>query len=426
MKLNTLLVQAGYSPENGQPRVTPITQSTTYKYDSAENMADLFDFKATGYFYARLGNPTTGVFEDKMTALDGGVGALATASGMSATLLTVLNLAESGDNIVSSAEIYGGTYNLFKHTLKKLGIECRFFNIGKNTAADVEALIDDKTKLVFAETLANPAMTVCDFDAISSVCKKKGVVFAVDNTLATPVICRPLEHGVNIVVYSSSKYLDGHATALGGVIVDGGNFDYVGNTRYAAFNTPDETYHGLVFAKDFGKAGFIIRARGIGMRDLGPQMSPMNAFLTNLGTETLHLRMPRHSENALAVAEALKDNPAVEWVRYAGLPSDKDYKNAQKYFTNGMASGMVTFGIKGGRDAAGKFQRALKLVAIVTHIADTRSCVLHPASTTHRQLSDADMEACGIPVNLIRLSIGIEDKEDILADILNALKESQK
>jgi len=425
MKFATKCVQAGYKPQNGAPRVAPIAQSTTFYYETPDEMADLFDLKCAGHFYTRLSNPTIEVFEKKMTALDGGVGALATASGMSATLLAVTNLVEQGDNIISSSEIYGGTYNLFKHTLRKLGIECRFFENGA-TKEDIEKLVDDRTRLIFAETLANPAMTVCDFDMLSGIAKEKGMVFIVDNTLATPAICKPLELGANVVVYSSSKYLDGHATALGGVIVDGGNFNFAGNKRYPAFNNPDITYHGMVFATAFGNGGFITRARVIGMRDLGPQMSPMNAFLDNLGTETLHLRMPKHSENALAVAKALKGRSDVEWVRYAGLEGDKDFSKSQKYFNKGMSSGMVTFGIKGGREAAVKFQRALKMVAIVTHIADTRSCVLHPASTTHRQLSDADLEACGIPANLVRLSIGIEEAEDIVADITGALEESQK
>jgi len=423
--IDTKCVQAGYKPSNGESRVAPIVQSTTFYYETPEEMGDLFDLKKPGYFYTRLGNPTLGYLEEKVAALEGGVAAMACASGMSASFLTITNLAEAGDNFISMSTIYGGTYNLFNVTLRKLGIDCRFFG-EKTTEKQLEALIDDKTRLIFLESLANPAMIVPDFDMIARVAKKHGIVIAVDNTLPTPIFCRPLELGADIVVHASTKYLDGHATCVGGVIVDGGKFSYLGNPRYPHYNAPDTSYHGMVFARDCGAAAFITRARVIGMRDIGAQMAPMNAWLTNLGTETLHLRMIRHSDNGLSLAKALKDHPAVEWVKYAGLRGDKYYARAKKYFADGRCPGMVTFGIRGGRDAAMKFQKALKLFAIVTHIADCRSCVLHPASTTHRQLSDSDLKAAGVADNLIRLSAGIEAAEDILNDVLCALEASQK
>ena len=423
--LDTKCVQSGYDPKNGEPRVLPIVQSTTYVYETPEAMGDLFDLKASGYFYTRIGNPTNAGLEDKLNDLEGGVGALATASGMSATLLAVLNLADSGDNFVASSNIYGGTYNLFNVTLRRMGIECRFVD-NDSSIEEIESKIDAKTKFIFIETIANPAGKVADFEKFSTVAKANGIVLMCDNTISTPYICRPFEHGANVIVHASTKYLDGHATSVGGVIVDGGNFEYLGNPRYPLFNNADDSYHGMVFAKDFGKACFITRARVVGMRDLGAIMAPMNAFLTVLGMDTLHLRMPRHSDNALAVAKALKENDAVEWVKYAGLEDDPDHERAVKYFDNCHCAGMVSFGIKGGKEAAMKFQKALKLFRIVTHIADSRSCVLHPATTTHRQLSDKDLEAAGVPANLIRLSVGTEGVEDILNDVLNALEASKK
>ncbi|HHT82933.1 MAG: O-acetylhomoserine aminocarboxypropyltransferase/cysteine synthase family protein [Christensenellales bacterium] len=423
--IDTKCVQAGYNPQNGEARVFPIYQSTTFSYETPEEMGDLFDLKKSGFFYTRLSNPTLDALEQKITALDGGVGAMACSSGMAAIYLTTLTLASKGDNILSISSIYGGTYNLFNVTLPKIGIECRFFKPDSGIE-DIEKLIDDRTKFIFVETLANPAMKIADFDMLKAISDKYGIVIVVDNSLATPVICRPLEWGAHIVVYSATKYLDGHARSLGGLIVDGGNFNYCGNNRYADFNTPDDSYHGMVYAKQCGKAAFITKARVQYMRDIGAQMAPMNAFLINMGMETLHLRMPRHSDNALAVAKLLQNNPAVEWVKYAGLESDENYPQARKYFDNLWCSGMVTFGIKGGREAASKFQKALKLFRIVTHIADARSCVLHPASSTHRQLSDQDLIDCGISDNLIRLSVGIESKEDILQDIDEALLISQR
>lgn len=423
--IDTKCVQSGYDPKNGEPRVLPIVQSTTYVYETPEAMGDLFDLKAAGYFYTRIGNPTNAVLEDRVNALEGGTGALGTASGMSATMLAVLNLASSGDNFVASSNIYGGTYNLFNVTLRRMGVDCRFVE-NDSSIEEIESKIDDNTKFIFIETIANPAGKVADFEKFSAIAKKYGLVLMCDNTISTPYICRPFEHGVNVIVHASTKYLDGHATSVGGVIVDGGNFEYLGNPRYPLFNNPDDSYHGMVFARDFGNACFVTRARVVGMRDLGAIMAPMNAFLTVLGIDTLHLRMPRHSENALAVAKALKASDAVEWVKYAGLEDDPDHARAQKYFDKGYCAGMVSFGIKGGKDAAMKFQKALKLFKIVTHIADSRSCVLHPATTTHRQLSDKDLEAAGVPANLIRLSVGTEGVEDILGDVLGALEASQK
>lgn len=420
MKLDTKCVQGGYNPKNGEPRVAPIVQSTTFAYDTPEEMGDLFDLKKAGYFYTRLGNPTLGNLEEKVSLLEGGVGALATSSGMAATTLAILNLCDSGDNFISVSEIYGGTYNLFNVTLRRLGIECRF--VDKNAKAeDIEKLIDDKTRLIFCESIANPAGTIADFDKYAKVAKKYNMVLMVDNTISTPYICRPFNFGANVIVHASTKYLDGHATSVGGIIVDGGNFEYFGNKRYPHFNEKDASYHGLVFGKDGGKGAYILRARVIGMRDIGAQMAPFNAFLTMLGIETLHLRMPRHSDNGLRLAKALKEHKNVEWVKYAGLEDDEDHQRLNKYFDKGYAAGMVSFGIKGGRESAIKFQKNLKLFKIVTHIADSRSCVLHPASTTHRQLSDADLKAAGVPSNLVRLSVGTEDVEDIVNDVINAL-----
>lgn len=423
-KINTKCVQAGYNPKKGEPRVLPIYQSTTFAYDTPEEMGDLFDLKSEGYFYTRLGNPTNGGLEGRITALDNGVGALACASGMAATTMAIFTVCHSGDNIISLSTIYGGTFNLFATTLPKLGINCRFIE-PTTKANDIEKLIDKNTKIIFCETIANPAMYVADFDKLSAIAKKHGIILMVDNTLATPIICRPFEWGANIIIYSSTKYLDGHACSVGGLIVDGGNFPFLNNKRYADFNNPDQSYHGMVYARDCKEKAFIVKARVQIMRDIGAQMAPMNAFLTHNGIETLHLRMPRHSENALKVATFLQQNDAVEWVKYGGLESDINNKLVKKYFDNGFASGMVTFGIKGGREAASKFQSALKLFKIVTHIADCRSCVLHPASSTHRQLNKEELISCGISDTLIRLSVGIEDAFDIIEDISNALKASK-
>ena len=417
-KLDTICVQGGYKPKSGEPRVVPIVQSTTYYYEKADEMADLFDLKSEGYFYTRLANPTVDAFEKKLTELDGGVLGIATASGMSATLLAILNIAGAGDNIVASRAIYGGSYNLFSVTLPKYGIECRFFD-PDDTAENIEKLVDDKTRAIFAETIANPTIVVLDFEKLATIAKKHKVLFMVDNTLVTPVLCRPLDFGANIVIYSSSKYLDGHAVALGGCIVDGGNFDFKATDRYQEFLVPDESYHGLVYA-DLGKTAFGVKCRVQMMRDLGAIMSPENAFLTNLGMETLALRMERHCQNAKKVAEFLYNHPKVEWVLHPSLESNQYHEIAKKYMPLGQG-GMMSFGVKGGCVAASKFMEGLNMIAIVTHVADSRSCVLHPASTTHRQLSSSDLEAIGIKDNLVRLSVGIENCDDIIEDLKNAL-----
>lgn len=417
-KLDTICVQGAYSPKSGEPRVCPVVKSTTFYYEKAQPMADLFDLKSEGFFYSRIGNPTLNAFEEKLALLEGGTGAIACASGMSATLLAVLNVCCAGDNIVSASAVYGGTYNLFSVTLKKYGIETRFFD-PDDTAENIEKLIDENTKVIFAETVANPTIVVLDFDKIADIAKKHGVLFMVDNTLVTPVLCKPLDLGANVVLYSSSKYLDGHAVALGGAVVDGGNFDFAASNRYPEFNTPDDSYHGLVYSTLGGKA-FGTKCRVQMMRDLGAIMSPENAFLTNLGMETLALRMERHSSNAARVAEYLAKHPKVEWVKYGSLETDKYHNLARKYMPNGQG-GMLSFGVRGGSEAATAVMEGLDMIAIVTHVADVRSCVLHPASTTHRQLSKADLENIGIADNLIRLSVGIENIDDIIADLEGAL-----
>ncbi len=417
-KKDTICVQGGYRPQSGESRIPPISQSTTYFYGSTQAMADLFDLKADGYFYSRLANPTVAAFESKVAELEGGVAAIGCASGMSATTLMAFTLCGAGDNIVSSSAIYGGSFNLFAVTLPKLGIETRFFDPDA-PAEEIEKLIDDKTKLIFTETVANPAIKIIDFEKIAKIAKKYGIVFADDNTLATPILCRPFEWGANIVIHSSSKYLDGHAAALGGVIVDGGNFDFKGNPRYASFNEPDESYHGLVYA-DLPAAAFATKCRAQMVRDMGAIMSPQNAFLSWLGCDTLALRMERHSSNANKVAAYLAKHPKIDWVWHASLPDNQYHALAQKYLPEGTG-GMLSFGIKGGVDRAAKFMEGLRLITQETHVADVRSCVLHPASTTHRQLTKEELEQAGVPENLVRLSVGIENPDDIIADIEQAL-----
>ena len=417
-KKDTICVQGGYRPKTGESRIPPISQSTTYFYEKTQDMADLFDLKADGYFYTRLANPTVAAFEGKVAALEGGVAAIGCASGMSAILLMALTLCGSGDNIVSSAAIYGGSFNLFAVTLPKLGIQTRFFD-PDDSAEDIEKLIDDKTKLIFTETVANPSIKIIDFEKIANIAQKHGIVYADDNTLATPVLCKPFDWGVNVVVHSSSKYLDGHAAALGGVIVDGGNFNFKGNKRYASFNEPDESYHGLVYA-DLPSAQFATKCRAQMMRDLGAIMSPQNAFLSWLGCDTLALRMERHSSNAAKAAAYLSKHPKIDWVLHASLPDNKYRALAQKYMPNGTG-GMLSFGIKGDVKQAAKFMEALQLITQETHVADARSCILHPASTTHRQLTPEELKAAGVPENLVRLSVGIEHPDDIIADLEQAL-----
>lgn len=419
-KIGTNCVQGSYKPKNGEPRVLPLYNSTTYSYDNAENMAYLFDSPKCGHIYSRISNPTVAAFEEKVAMLEGGVGAMACSSGMSATLFAVLTVASAGDNILALSTIYGGTYNLFSTTLPKLGIETRFVKPDM-TSEEIEKLIDDKTKLLFAETIANPSIKVLDFDKYSKICKDNKLPFVVDNTLATPVLVRPFEHGADIIVHSTTKYLDGHAQCVGGLLVDSGKFEWNNNPRFEDFYTPDPSYHGLIYIEEGGAAAYILKARMQFMRDIGAIMSPFNAYITNLGSETLHLRMKQHSENALKVAEFLNSNENVEWVKYPGLKNDEFYELGKKYFDGGF-SGMVAVGIKGGSEKASKFMENLNLIKIVTHIADSRSCVLHPATTTHRQLSEQDLQDCGIPSNLVRLSIGIEDVEDIINDIDQALQ----
>ena len=416
--IETLCVQAGYRPETGESRIPPIVQSTTFFYGNSRVMAALFDLKREGFFYSRLANPTVDALEKRVAALEGGVCGIGCASGMSAVLLTAMTLCEAGDNIVTASEIYGGTFNLFSSTLKKFGIQARFFDVDA-PAEVIDALIDEKTKFVFAETIANPAVAILDFEKVSAVCKKHGVLFVVDNTLATPVLCRPLEWGADIVIHSTSKYMDGHAAALGGMIVDGGTFPYRGNPRYPAFNTPDATYHGLVYA-DLPVA-FGTKCRAQMMRDTGAIMSPQNAFYTLLGSDTLALRMERHSRNAERVAAFLAAHPKIEWVRSATLPDNKYYALAQKYLPNGTG-GMMSFGIRGDVSACARFMEHLRIATQETHVADVRSCVLHPASTTHRQLTEEQLIAAGISPNLVRLSVGIENADDLIADLDQALE----
>ena len=417
-KTDTICVQGGYRPKSGEERIPPISQSTTYFYEKTQDMADLFDLKADGYFYTRLANPTVAAFEGKVAALEGGVAGIGCSSGMAATTLTAFTVCGAGDNIVSSSAIYGGTFNLFAVTLPKLGIETRFFDPDA-PAEEIEKLVDGRTKLIFGETVANPSIKVLDFEKLSGIAKKHGVLFAVDNTLATPVLCRPFEWGADLVIHSTSKYMDGHAAALGGMIVDGGKFPFKGNPRYPSFNEPDESYHGLVYA-DLPAAAFATKCRAQMMRDMGAMMSPQNAFLSWLGADTLALRMERHSSNARKVAAYLAAHPKIDWVWHASLPDNKYHALAEKYMPKGQG-GMLSFGIKGDVKQAARFMEALQLITQETHVADVRSCVLHPASTTHRQLTKAELEEAGVPENLVRLSVGIEAPEDIIADLEQAL-----
>lgn len=417
-KQDTLCVQAGWHPATGESRIPSICQSTTFFYGDSQAMADCFDLKSDGYFYSRLANPTVAAFEGKVAALDDAVAAVGCASGMSATTLAALTIAGSGDNILCSQAVYGGTFNLFGTTLPKLGVECRFFD-PDDSAEHIQSLIDDKTKFIIAETIANPSMVVLDFDKLSSIAKKNGLVFIVDNTLATPVLCRPKDLGANVIIYSTSKYMDGHAAALGGMIVDAGTFNFKGNPRYPAFNVPDESYHGLVYA-DLG-VPFATKCRAQLIRDVGAIMAPMNAYISFIGCDTLALRMERHSENARKVAAYLAAHPKVEWVKHPSLEGNKYHALAEKYLPKGQG-GMLSFGIRGGIDECRKFMESLQLITQETHVADVRSCVLHPASTTHRQLSEHELEMAGVPANLVRLSVGIENADDIIADIAGALE----
>ena len=421
-KRNTMCVQGGYEPKNGEARVVPICQSTTYKYDSSETVGKLFDLEEDGFFYTRIGNPTVDCVEKKIAMLEGGIGAMCTSSGQAASLISILNICQAGDHMISTAAIYGGTFNLFSVTLKKFGIDVTFVDT-EITEEELQKEIKENTKLIFSETLSNPSLVVCDIEKFAKVAHRNGIPLIIDNTFATPMLCRPFEYGADIVVHSTSKYLDGHATALGGVIVDSGNFPW-DNGKFPGLSTPDDSYHGMVYTRDCGKAAYITKARVQLMRDLGSTPSPQNAFYLNLGMETLHLRMERHTENALSVAKWLENNEQVEWVNYPGLPGNQYHELAKKYMPNGT-SGVISFGVKGGREAAMKFMDSLKLAAIVVHVADARTGVLHPASTTHRQLSDEQLVAAGVEPNMVRMSIGIEDVEDIINDLEQALAQTK-
>ena len=420
LKRATLCVQAGWQPKNGESRVLPIIQSTTFKYDNTEEMADLFDLKKEGYFYTRLQNPTNDAVASKIAALEGGVGAVLTSSGQAANFYAVFNICEAGDHIVTSNEIYGGTYNLFGVTLKKLGIECTFVN-PEASEEEISAAFRPNTKALFGETISNPGCKILDIEKFARIAHKHGVPLIVDNTFPTPINCRPFEWGADIVTHSTTKYMDGHATQVGGCVVDSGNFDWDAHAdKFPGLTTPDESYHGLTYTKKFGKLGYITKLVAQLMRDLGSIPAPMNSFLLNLGLETLHLRVPRHCENAQRVAEFLQADPRVAWVHYSGLPGDQCHELAQKYLPNGSC-GVIAFGLKGTRETAIRFMDSLEFINIVTHVADARTCVLHPASHTHRQMSDEQLREAGVAPDLIRLSVGIEDVSDILADIRQAL-----
>lgn len=420
LKRATLCVQAGWKPKNGDPRVLPIVQSTTFKYDNTEEMADLFDLKKEGYFYTRLQNPTNDAVASKIAALEGGVGAVLTSSGQAANFYALFNICEAGDHFVTSNEIYGGTYNLFGVTLKKLGIECTFVS-QEASEEEISAAFRPNTKALFGETISNPGCKVLDIEKFARIAHRHGVPLIVDNTFPTPINCRPFEWGADIVTHSTTKYMDGHATQVGGCVVDSGNFDWDAHAdKFPGLTTPDESYHGLTYTKAFGKLGYTTKLVAQLMRDLGSIPAPQNSFLLNLGLETLHLRVPRHCENAQRVAEFLQQDDRVAWVHYSGLPDDECYELAKKYLPNGSC-GVIAFGLKGTRETAVKFMDSLQLIAIVTHVADARTCVLHPASHTHRQLSDEQLREAGVAPDLIRLSVGIEDVDDILADIRQAL-----
>ena len=420
-KIDTKCVQGGYTPKNGEPRQIPIVQSTTFKYDTSEDMGKLFDLEASGYFYTRLQNPTNDYVAAKICELEGGTAAMLTSSGQAASFFSVFNIASAGDHVVSSSTIYGGTYNLFAVTMKRMGIE---FTFVKPDCSDEElnAAFKDNTKAVFGETIANPALAVLDIERFAKAAHAHGVPLIVDNTFATPVNCRPIEWGADIVIHSTTKYMDGHGAGVGGCIVDSGKFDWAKHPdKFPGLCTPDESYHGITYTEKFGLAGaFITKATAQLMRDFGSIQSPQNAFLLNLGLESLHLRMKKHCENGLAVAKFLKDNPKVSWVTYPSLEGDKWYSLAQKYLPGGSC-GVVSFGVKGGRKAAEKFMKSLRLAAIETHVADARTCCLHPASATHRQMNDDELKAAGISPDLVRFSCGIESSEDLIADIKQAL-----
>lgn len=417
----TLCVQAGWEPTNGQPRILPIYQSTTFKYDSSEEMARLFDLEESGYFYTRLQNPTCDAVAAKITALEGGVAGVLTSSGQAANFYAVFNICQAGDHLVCSSTIYGGTYNLFNVTMRKMGIDVTFVDADADETV-IDAAFKANTKVMFGETIANPGMNILDIEKFARIAHRHGVPLIVDNTFATPINCRPFEWGADIVTHSTTKYMDGHAMTVGGAIIDSGNFDWEQYPeRFACLTAPDESYHGLSYTKKFGKLAYIEKAVAQLMRDLGAAQSPQNAFLINVGLETLHLRVPRHCENALKVAKFLLSHPRVNWVHYGDLEGDRYHGLASKYLPNGTC-GVLTFGIKGTREDAIRFMDRLKFICIVTHVADARSCVLHPASHTHRQLSDEQLVEAGVAPDLIRLSVGIENVDDIIEDLRQALE----
>lgn len=420
-KINTKCVQAGYTPGNGEPRQIPIIQSTTFRYATSEDMGKLFDLEASGYFYTRLQNPTNDYVAAKIAELEGGTAAMLTSSGQAANFFALFNICESGSHIVSSSSIYGGTFNLISVTMAKMGISATFVS-PDCSEEELNAAFQDNTRAVFGETIANPALTVLDIEKFAKAAHAHGVPLIVDNTFPTPVNCRPIEWGADIVTHSTTKYMDGHGAAVGGAIVDSGKFDWMAHAdKFPGLCTPDESYHGITYAEKFGKEGaFITKCTAQLMRDLGCIQSPQNAFLLNLGLESLHVRMPRHVENGQAVAEFLQKQPQVNYVNYSGLPGDKYYEIAQKYLPRG-GCGVVSFELKGGRAAAETFMKHLKLAAIETHVADARTCCLNPATSTHRQMNDEQLAAAGIPAGLIRMSCGLEDKEDLIADLAQAL-----
>ena len=420
-RIDTKCIQEGYSPKNGEPRVVPIVQSTTYTYDSSKEMGDLFDLKADGFFYTRLANPTLDAVEKKIATLEGGVGAMLTSSGQAASLIAVLNICHAGSHVVASSAIYGGTFNLIFKTMQEMGIESTFVSPGCSRE-ELEAAFRPNTRCVFAETLSNPSLVVTDLELFAEEAHAHGVPLIVDNTFPTPINCRPFEFGADIVTHSTTKYMDGHAVQLGGVVVDSGNFNW-DNGKFPMLTQPDESYHGIVYTQQFGNAAYIVKARTHLMRDLGAQASPQNAFLLNLGLETLALRMERHCSNALKVAKFLEGHEKVSWVNYPGLESSPYHALAQKYMPNGTC-GVVSFGVKGGREAATRFMDSLQMASIVTHVADLRTCVLHPASTTHRQMTDEQLAEAGVTPDLIRFSVGIENPEDIIEDVAQALEKA--
>lgn len=420
-RMETKCVQSGWTPKKGEPRVLPIYQSTTFKYDTSDQMGRLFDLEDSGYFYTRLQNPTNDAVAAKICDMEGGVAAMLTSSGQAANFYAIMNICEAGDHIVCSSALYGGTYNLFAHTIRKMGVDATFVEPDVSEE-ELNKAFQENTKAVFGETISNPSLDVLDFDKFVKAAHDHGVPMIVDNTFATPINCRPFEWGVDIVTHSTTKYMDGHATCVGGAIVNSGNFDWEAQgDKFACLTQPDETYHGIIYTQKFGKAAYITKATAQLMRDLGSIQSPENAFLLNIGLETLHLRMARHCENALKVAKFLQGHEKVAWVHSPALEGDKNYELAQKYLPNGTC-GVITFGLKGGRDASIKMMDSLKLIAIVTHVADARSCVLHPASHTHRQMNDQELMEAGVQPDLIRFSVGIENAEDIIDDLKQALE----